>query len=56
MEVSYLLGDQDAIFEEPAVYRKLKVFGTQVIGKIRRSGVYRQQLDPLIDQPLGGFK
>lgn len=38
------------------MYRKLKILGTQVKRKIRRSSVYRNQLDLLIDQPLGGFK
>ena len=38
------------------MYRKLKILRTQVIRKIRRGGIYRNQLNLLINQPLGGFK
>jgi hypothetical protein len=49
VKVGYLLRDQDALLEEQAVYRKLKILGTQVIRKVRRSGIYRNQPDLLID-------
>jgi hypothetical protein len=49
VKVGYLLRDEDALFEEQTVYRKLKLLRTQVMRKIRRGGIYRDQLNLLID-------